>query len=335
MRRLPDLAALAERLPPNPRTRFAPSPTGYLHLGHVVNAIYTWGLAQALGGRVLLRIEDHDRERSRAVYERAIVDDLGWLGLEPDERAGTVRQSEREAIYARALAALDAHELVYACACSRKQIEAASARGVAARASNRVGGDGAIDVSSGLGLATPDFAEERRYPGTCRERRITRAPGTGLRVRMEPGTECFEDALFGVLRQEPSSQCGDVLIRDRVGQWTYQFAVAVDDTEQQIDLVIRGADLLASTARQLRLARLLGRELPPVFAHHRLLVGDTGLKLSKSNGDTGIRELRGRGLSAPDVLGLAAARAGLLLQPRPLDATDLGSTLERIAQASS
>jgi len=150
---------------------------------------------------------------------------------------------------------------------------------------------------------------------------------------MEPGTECFEDALFGIVRQEPWSQCGDVMIRDRVGQWTYQFAVAVDDTAQQIDLVIRGADLLASTGRQIRLARLLGRELPPVFAHHPLLVGATGLKLSKSNGDTGIRELRSRGLSASDVLGLAAARAGLLQPPRPIDVKDLGSTLVRIAQA--
>jgi len=123
------------------------------------------------------------------------------------------------------------------------------------------------------------------------------------------------------------------MIRDRVGQWTYQFAVAVDDTAQQIDLVIRGADLLASTGRQIRLARLLGRELPPVFAHHPLLVGATGLKLSKSNGDTGIRELRSRGLSASDVLGLAAARAGLLQPPRPIDVKDLGSTLVRIAQA--
>jgi len=202
MRRLPDLAALAERLPPNPRTRFAPSPTGYLHLGHVVNAIYTWGLAQALGGRVLLRIEDHDRERSRAVYERAILEDLAWLGLEPDERAGMVRQGERDAIYARALAELEAGGLVYACACSRKQLEAASADGVTARAGNAVAGDRAFDAPSGPG---PEAGEERRYPGTCRERRITRAPGTGLRVRMEPGTECFEDALFGIVRQEPWS----------------------------------------------------------------------------------------------------------------------------------
>jgi glutamyl-tRNA synthetase/glutamyl-Q tRNA(Asp) synthetase len=140
---------------------------------------------------------------------------------------------------------------------------------------------------------------------------------------MDPGEESFDDALHGWQTQSPADQSGDVLIRDRVGQWTYQWAVTVDDIDQGIDLVIRGNDLLASTGRQIRMAKLLGRQYPPVFLHHPLLYGSPGVKLSKSNRDAGIRELRQSGLSPGDVLGLAAARAGLLPEPRPLQAADL------------
>ncbi len=306
MRRVPDFAALAARLSARPRTRFAPSPTGWLHLGHVVNAIYTWGVAGALGGAVLVRIEDHDRERSRPEYERAIIDELAWLGFWPeDETSATAhvyaRQSDRAATYARALAALEARGLVYACGCSRKQIEQ---------------------------LAT-DGACELRYSGTCRDLGLRAQAGTGLRLRLEAGQEQFEDALLGPQVQNPAAQSGDLLIRDRVGQWTYQFAVTVDDTDQHIDLVIRGADLLASTGRQIRLARLLGRAVLPVFLHHPLLHGDTGVKLSKSNRDTGIRELRAQGLSPADVIGLAAARAGLIDRPRPVPAGDVSGLMMR------
>ena len=302
MRRVPDLRALAARLPARSRTRFAPSPTGWLHLGHVVNAVYTWGVARALGGAVLLRIEDHDRERSRPEYERGILEDLAWLGLEGDGAgAGTServsRQSERGAAYTQALRSLGRRGLVYACACSRKQIEQ---------------------------FAT-DRAGELKYPGTCRARGLPLARGAGLRLRLEAGVEHFEDALMGEQAQDPSAQTGDLLIRDRLGGWTYQFAVTVDDFEQQVHLVIRGADLLASTGRQIRLARLLGRPEPPVFLHHPLLYADTGVKLSKSNRDTGVRELRAQGLSAEDVLGLAAARAGLIERPRALAAGELPS----------
>jgi glutamyl-tRNA synthetase/glutamyl-Q tRNA(Asp) synthetase len=293
---VPDIAAFAPRLPARPRTRFAPSPTGYLHLGHVVNAIYTWGLARALGGEVLLRIEDHDRERSRPEYVRAILDDLVWLGLEPNAAAnGPMLQSGRESLYERALASLDAQGLVYACACSRKQIEHAS------------GATG----------------EEVRYGGTCRALALPRDRGLGLRVRIDAGAELFDDALMGRQEQHPIDQTGDLLIRDRLAQWTYQFAVTVDDMEQQVDLVIRGVDLLASTGRQTRLARLLGRPASPVFLHHPLLFSRPGVKLSKSNRDTGVRELRVAGASSADVLGLAAAGCGLIDAFRPIRVSDL------------
>ena len=131
---------------------------------------------------------------------------------------------------------------------------------------------------------------------------------------------------MGAHAQDPAAQTGDLLIRDRLGGWTYQFAVTVDDSEQHVDLVIRGADLLASTGRQIRLARLLGRPEPPrVPAPSRCSTRPRGVKLSKSNRDTGIRELRAQGLSAEDVLGLAAAHAGLIERPRPVAAGEVPS----------
>jgi glutamyl-Q tRNA(Asp) synthetase len=133
---------------------------------------------------------------------------------------------------------------------------------------------------------------------------------------MEDGEEVFDDLRLGEIRQGPARQCGDLLVRDRVGNWTYQFAVVIDDLVEQVTLVIRGEDLLSSTGRQLRLARLLGRTLPPVFLHHPLVRGADGEKLSKSNRDTGIIELRDAGVSPADVIGRAAAAVGLIDRPR-------------------
>jgi glutamyl-tRNA synthetase/glutamyl-Q tRNA(Asp) synthetase len=208
-------------------TRFAPAPTGYLHLGHVVNAIFVWGLARAQRGRVLLRIEDHDRARSRREFERAILEDLDWLGFHAD--APCVRQSDRTSIYEAALAKLRAASLIYACECSRAAIAASTQPG-----------------------------QELRYPGTCANKTLPERPGLGLRVRLAPSLERFTDLRHGPREQHPHEQSGDLLVRDRAGNWTYQFAVTVDDMDQGVTLVIRGDDLLASTGRQIQLARLLG-----------------------------------------------------------------------------
>jgi len=268
------------------RTRFAPAPTGWLHLGHVLNAEYVWGIAGALRGRVLLRIEDHDRVRSRPEFEAGILDDLDWLGFTADVhpttefRAGRCdgRQSDRHAMYLTALETLRQRGVVYACDCSRREI-----------------------VEQGVGPAQAEL----RYGGRCRDRRLA-DEGNGLRVRLDPGAESFVDARLGLQAQDPSAQCGDVLIRDRHGNWTYQFAAAVDDWRQQIDLVIRGTDLLASTGRQIRLARLLGRATVPVYLHHPLIMKTPDQKLSKSDRDTGIRDLRARGCSRAEILSMAA-----------------------------
>ena len=275
-------------------TRFAPAPTGYLHLGHVVNAIWVWGTALAGGGRVLLRVEDHDRARCRADYARALHEDLAWLGFEADGEV--VRQSERGAIYERHLARLAAAGRVYPCLCTRREIVEG-------------GGEGA--------------GEELRYPGTCRERAIDPATTPIRRVRLEREEIAFVDLLVGPQRQVPAEQCGDLLARDRDGNWTYQFAVAVDDLEQGVDVVVRGEDLLASTGRQIQLARLLGRVDPPRFLHHGLLRRADGTKLSKANRDEGVRELRAAGWTPGRVLGAAAYAAGLAANGRELAVADL------------
>jgi glutamyl-tRNA synthetase/glutamyl-Q tRNA(Asp) synthetase len=272
-------------------TRFAPAPTGWLHLGHVLNAEYVWGRARAVGGQVLLRIEDHDRNRSRAEFEAGILDDLDWLGYRPDIhptdafRNGRCdgRQSNREAIYRAAVEVLESQALVYACNCSRR---------VAA-------------TSIAHPQPPAQHATELRYSGVCRDKGLPLVDGYGWRMRIEPGIEEFEDARLGPQRQNPEEQCGDVLLRDRTDNWTYQFAVAVDDWRQGVDYVIRGIDVLPSTGRQIRIARLLGRERPPTFFHHPLIMKTPTQKLSKSDGDTGVRDLRAKGWSPAEVIGAA------------------------------
>jgi glutamyl-tRNA synthetase/glutamyl-Q tRNA(Asp) synthetase len=286
----PDLSAAASFFTAPPVTRFAPSPTGYLHLGHIVNAIYTWGVARALGGRVTLRLEDHDRIRSRAEYEAAILDDLDWLGFEADDGRHPVRrQSDTPEVYRDVLNELKRTQHVYACDCSRSDI----------------GGE--------------------RYVGRCRHRGLSEIPGRGIRVHLDDELVHAQDLLCGVVEQRPSEQCGDLLLRDRDGHWTYQFSVTVDDLRQGVTLVIRGADLLASTGRQVLLARMLGRTRAPIFLHHPLIIGPGGEKLSKSARDTGVRELRAKGLRPEDVIGRAAAAVGLNDRPRPIAASDVAA----------
>ncbi len=291
-------------LPSSPVSRFAPAPTGYLHIGHLVSAVYVWGVARRLGGTVLLRIEDHDRGRSRPEYEVALLDDLEWLGLVPDEpavehlRAGpsSYRQSDRGGRYQEVLATLAEGDGIYRCRCSRKDI---------------------------AGDAPPIPGREVPYPGTCRDRSVSDDVEAGIRLVMDSGEETFTDVLLGPQAQNPADQCGDLLLRDRTGNWTYQFAVTVDDWDQGVDLVIRGQDLLSSTGRQIRLARLLGRDRPPTFLHHPLVRHASGEKLSKANRDTGLRELRAAGVHPGTVLGEAAFRGGLLERPASLAVVDL------------
>jgi glutamyl/glutaminyl-tRNA synthetase len=292
-------------LPVAPVTRFAPAPTGRLHLGHLVNALYTWGLARASGGRVVLRIEDHDRQRSRPEHEAALLDDLDRLGLTPDEppidafRAGPTpyRQSDAGPVYGAALDRLRDQGLVYACDCSRSTFaawEAEHGRGW-----------------RGIGC-----------PGGCRSRSLPEDGGTGLRVAVGAGTERWVDLLAGPMADEPARD-GDLLVRDRVGNWTYALCVVVDDARHGIDLVIRGRDLLDATPVQLRLARLLGRAVPPRYLHHPLIRHASGRKLSKAEGDTAVGALLDAGRTPAQLFGVAARLAGLQPDDGPIDPRDL------------
>jgi glutamyl/glutaminyl-tRNA synthetase len=257
----------------------------------VLNAVLVWEAARARDGQVLFRIEDHDRERSRPEFESAILDDLDWLGFQPDIfptdafRAGRCegRQSDRETVYLDAVGILERKGLIYGCDCTRKAIAA--------------------------GNDAPESAE-LRYNNRCRDRGLPLDEAIGWRVRMDDDDETFDDLRLGRQSQNPAAQCGDLLIRDRIGNWTYQFAVTVDDWRQHIDLIVRGVDLLASTGRQIRLARLLGRATPPAFLHHPLIMKSPTQKLSKSDGDTGVRDLRARGWTPARVIEAALALTG-------------------------
>jgi glutamyl/glutaminyl-tRNA synthetase len=277
-----------------PTTRFAPAPTGFLHLGHVANAIWVWGLARAQGGRVILRLEDHDRQRCRAEYDAALLADLAWLGFSAD--AGPVRQSDAAAgaAYADALLRLRDRGLIYGCDCTRASIAATAER-------------------TGRAGTTPGC------PGGCRDRGLD---GPVLRVALGGGSAAWMDALVGPCAGDVAPS-GDLPVRDRHGNWTYGFAVVVDDLRQGIDLVVRGRDLLDATPAQIRLAVALGREAPPVFAHHPLIRRPDGTKLSKADGASGIRELRTAGRSPEQVIGAAAAAVGLLAEARPVSADEV------------
>ena len=282
------------------RTRFAPSPTGHLHLGHVAHMLYVWGIAGILGGEVLLRIEDHDRQRCQRRYERDLLRDLEWLGFEPAnrlaDRSSSYRQSDCQEAFADALRRLQRSYQVYRCVCTRKQL------------------------ADGADSAAPPG--ERPYPGTCRNAAHPATRPHGLRLAWEPDSaaETFTDGLLGSQRQEPREQCGDLLLRDRLGNWSYQFSVTVDDLRHGVDFVVRGEDLLQSTGRQLRLARMLGAGKRPAFYHHPLVRDGQGAKLGKRQGSPPVRELRRQGICATNVLGEAAFVAGLIPESRPVAA---------------
>jgi glutamyl-Q tRNA(Asp) synthetase len=273
-------------------TRFAPSPTGRLHLGHVLSALYVWAGARAFDGLVLLRIEDHDRERSRPEFEQGILDDLSWLGLVPDlglEHGAVLRefrQSDCLERYEADLQLLIDAGLAYACECSRAQIKAQH----------------------------PQSGDELFYPGTCRDKKIQHGVKKsqhgvrcGWRMRLPADSVVFDDLLLGAQLQQPSEQCGDFLLRERNGNFSYQFAVVSDDLQHGVDLIVRGQDLTASTGRQLllrdALAKLKGIHLKPLmFCHHPLLLDQHGAKFSKSAGSQSIDSLRASGVSAEAVI---------------------------------
>jgi len=247
--------------------RFAPSPSGPLHAGSLVAALASWLDARAHGGRWLLRIEDVDTPRTVPGAAERIMAQLEALGLSWDGEI--MWQSRRGDAYQAAFDSLAARGLIYGCGCTRREIADSALRGQA-----QPGADG-----------------ERPYPGTCRHGLPAGREARAWRVRLPDGVERFEDRWLGPQEQDVARAVGDMALRRADGLWAYQLAVVVDDAAQGVTDVVRGADLLSSTARQRMLGRLLG--LPPVRYLHVPLILDagSGLKLSKQNGappvDTG------------------------------------------------
>jgi glutamyl-Q tRNA(Asp) synthetase len=271
-------------------TRFAPSPTGLLHLGHVRSAHAGWRAARDAGGRFLLRLEDIDHTRCRDEYAEAILEDLVWLGLDWD---GPVRrQSHHFADYRAALARIEAEGLLYPCFCTRRQIQAEIARA-----------GGAPHGESGT-----------LYPGTCRrlspdERAARRkaAPDYALRLDVATALEqmgplaWFED---GRLVAATPAVLGDVVLARKEVPTSYHLAVTVDDAAQGVTLVTRGADLFAATHIHRLLQALLG--LPtPRYRHHALLTDAAGRRLAKRDGAPSIRAMRQAGMTPAEILAAA------------------------------
>ena len=273
--------------------RFAPSPSGRMHLGNVFSALLAWLSVRSRGGRMLLRIEDLDPDRCRPEYAETLKRDLDWLGLDWD--AEQTPQSRRTEAYRAEFDKLAALGLVYPCYCSRAELHAASAP----------------HASDGNVI----------YPGTCRgltaeqiaEKRKKKAPAYRLMVPDED--IAFTDGCMGLHTENLLRDCGDFYLRRADGVFAYQLAVVVDDARMGVTEVVRGADLLSSTARQLYLYRLLG--LPaPKFAHCPLLLAPDGRRLSKRDGDQSLENLRAK-YTAEEIVGRLAFAYGLQPEPAP------------------
>lgn len=286
-------------LPGPVRGRYAPSPTGALHVGNARTALLAWLQVRALGGRFVMRIEDLDRARNVKGGTDALLQDLRWLGLDWDEGpdvggpCGPYLQSEREPIYEAALTRLAAQGRVFDCYCSRAEIAAA------ASAPHGPADDGP------------------RYPGTCRhlaaetvaaKQAAGRRPA--LRFRVEPGAVGFLDGVCGPQSHDVWGGVGDFVVRRADGIHAYQLAVAVDDALMGVTHVLRGDDLLTSTPRQLQLLEALGMPAPAYF-HVPLLLGADGQRLSKRKGDINLGWLREHGVRPERLVAELARTCGL------------------------
>lgn len=279
--------------------RFAPSPTGRMHLGNVFSALLSWLSARAQGGTWLLRIEDIDPQRSRHEYADMLMDDLQWLGLEWDGKP--CWQSQRGDIYARYLQQLTDAGLIYPCYCTRADI---------------------------LATQAPHESDGRVvYKGTCRNLPPGARKGpAALRMKVPDegrGIVTFTDGHYGTHTVDLTTQCGDFIVRRKDGAWAYQLAVVVDDALMGINEVVRGRDLLLSSPQQIYLAKQLGFT-PPRFTHLPLLCNTAGQRLSKRDKSLDMGCLRQR-FTPNQIIGLLAHAAGL--QPTP-DAVSVQSLVK-------
>lgn len=277
--------------------RFAPSPSGRMHLGNALSAMLAWLSAKHQGGEILLRIEDLDPARSKAEYAQGIMDDFRWLGLLWDRRA--TDQSRRGEAYAAALRQLEQMDLIYPCYCSRDQLHAASA---------------------------PHASDGRViYAGTCRnltpEQRAAMTKKPSLRIKLPDREISFRDGLQGDVRMNLQREFGDIILRRADGVAAYQLAVVVDDGTEGVTEVVRGRDLLSSTPVQLYLYELLGLT-PPRFYHVPMLLAPDGRRMSKRDRDLDFGYLR-QHFSPEEIIGLLAHLAGLTEDWEPISAREL------------
>ena len=250
------------------RGRFAPTPSGPLHFGSLMTALASWLFARSAGGEWLIRIEDLDTPRVIEGCAEEQIRLLSRCGLESD--APVVRQSQRSEIYDRAFARLDSEGRLYPCRCSRREIATSA--------------------------SAPHGAGEPRYPGTCRSADVDPSEARAWRFRVDDGEIAFDDAVFGEVRQDVAREVGDFVVRREQPEraYAYQLAVVVDDADQRVRQVVRGADLLDSTPRQILLGRALGLPVP-TYAHVPVLVSAQGEKLSKRAGSRRLAEAAERG----------------------------------------
>lgn len=288
--------------------RFAPSPSGRMHLGNVFTALISWLSTRKSGGKWLLRIEDLDPQRSKYEYARLIEDDLHWLGLDWDEggldcrgSAGPYCQSERNDFYLQYFEKIAAKGITYPCHCKRADIMATQA---------------------------PHESDGRIvYAGTCRPALRPPFPTSAsslpaaTRLYVPDSYITFDDVVYGQQSVNLTRHCGDFVIRRADSAWAYQLAVVIDDALMGISEVVRGCDLLLSTAQQLYLYELLGFT-PPHFAHLPLVSNEAGQRLSKRDGAMNMEYLRKHHNPAA-IIGMAAYLAGLCDSPAPVTADEL------------
>lgn len=293
------------------RGRFAPSPSGEMHLGNAWTALLAWLAARHSGGDMILRIEDLDPDRSRSEYASQIMTDLRWLGLDWDEGPDIgglyepYTQDERRNLYEKAIRQLTELGLIYPCFCSRAQLHSSPA------------------------LAPHAGETEWRYPGTCRQLeeqerqdRLREGRKPLQRITVPDKMFSFVDHIQGKYQQNLKEVSGDFIVQRSDGVHAYQLAVVVDDALMKVTQVVRGADLLGSTPRQLFLYQALGLT-PPSFAHVPLLCGPDGQRLSKRHQALSLTALRRQGKKPERIVGYLAWRAGLIQRQESVAARDL------------
>ncbi|MBM7563120.1 tRNA glutamyl-Q(34) synthetase GluQRS [Paenibacillus sacheonensis] len=291
------------------RGRFAPTPSGPMHIGNASTALLAWLQTRSADGEFLIRIEDVDATRSKAELAEQALTDLRWLGLDWDEgpdiggSRGPYTQSERTAAYEEALTALDRAGRLYSCFCSRAELASVAS------------------APHGLGSEGPS------YPGTCSS--LTPMQREAKRLRKQPSLRFmlgsqpveFLDAVAGP-QAFPTGAGGDFIVKRADGMFSYQLAVVVDDAMMGVTDVLRGADLLDSTPRQLQLYEALGLR-PPRFAHVPLMFGSDGKRLAKRHGGLSLAALRSAGIAPEEVVGWLAAVSGLTPTAEPVRASEL------------